>query len=78
MKKRKPQFTKKQLAGMLGFIMREAQRDADESWLPQTIVQYEDPDFPFRSMHFAHRWLDECKARGWTPVVTVLPQKYFT
>ncbi len=48
------------MAGIRAYVMRMAKDDADKSWLPQTVVQYDDPDFPFRSFWFDHTSLEAC------------------
>ena len=70
-------FTQRQLAEMLTFAISEALRIANESWLPQTIVHYNDPDFPYLTRWYGHRDLDDCQSKNWTPIVTMLPERWF-
>lgn len=70
-------FSKKQLNGMLNFAISEAERSADLSSLPQLVVKFKDPDFPFRWIAEHDGALQVCERRNWTPVVTVLPRKWF-
>ena len=68
--------------GMREYAMRMAKTNADESWLPQTVVQYDDPDFPFRSFWYGYRdfdsrTLDVSTEMGWRAIVTMLPDRWF-
>lgn len=50
---------------------------ADISTLPQLVVRFKDPDFPFRWFAEHDGALQVCERENWTPIVTVLPRKWF-
>jgi len=75
---RKASFTKKQLNGMFQFAIAMAQRAADNANLPQTVYSFKHEEFPFHSFAASDAEFDlaMCERNKYTPLFTVLPQKW--
>ena len=73
-------MTKKQRRekNQLDFVASLASVDANVSQLPQTIWKTDDKDMLFVSMESTYRSLRIVQPFKSEPVLTVLPQNYFT